>query len=400
MISTTIMNVRKLVESYEQESLGRPRLRSHTSSQVSPTATATQRSLRTYIVKEEGPATAVLKDCTNGFQFEQTPNSPHLSVSLSPDTTTRTLGHHPSMTSAKLICSVLPPPPSAPLSGVPVRPAQQRRANLRARRQQRYSRDESALAAALRRSTEYERVIPPRPPMQYATLQFEARIKDAKARLADARDLLRDDSTDQVSHRALLRTRWMAERWIAIAEKELARVTTPSSDHSLSSQIIVSSARKARRDANLAHFFTHSPTRTPMLSAQRPVPGPFEQPRRISKLNVEPPLLRTWPLTTTLREPMNLKGFRSSPSSSQISGPSLQHVSSSPKQPHPHELEMNSPLSQPSSLSCKSNASTSTTTLLHTPVDDSGDRIWPGFALIHTPHNLLMRSSLRHSVLI
>jgi hypothetical protein len=71
MIST-IMNVRKMVESYEQEQelsppLGRTRLRPDTLPQASTAAAATQRSLRIRrspslkLVKEEGPVTAVLK---------------------------------------------------------------------------------------------------------------------------------------------------------------------------------------------------------------------------------------------------------------------------------------------------------------------------------------------------
>src|SRR6266849_1678200 len=71
---------------------------------------------------------------------------------------------HPAITSAELLCTLAPPlfgpsdtspvlspSPSASSWGVSAIVASQQRVTLRARRQQRYSRDESALAAALRR---------------------------------------------------------------------------------------------------------------------------------------------------------------------------------------------------------------------------------------------------------
>jgi len=54
---------------------------------------------------------------------------------------------------------------------------------------------------------------PPRPSIQYATKQLELRVRDAKARLAELRGLLRDDTTDRETHQAALRARWMLERW-------------------------------------------------------------------------------------------------------------------------------------------------------------------------------------------
>ncbi|KAI0246974.1 hypothetical protein BJV78DRAFT_1285944 [Lactifluus subvellereus] len=403
-----MMNVRKIVESYEQEFSSivkqpppnqeplrpRPPRRSrppapHTSPAPNQRPLRTQRPPSLKIVKEEGPVTTVLKECTNGLQIVQRPNASRISVSLTPDAS-HTLGH-PSMTSAKLLCAIVPPSfgfsgPPAPHPGVPARPTLQPRASLRARRQQRYSRDESALATALRRSTEYERVIPPKPPMQYATKQLEARINDAKARLTDVRDLLRDDTTDQVTYHASLRTRWMAERWIAAAEKELSRANTLTG-YPVSSDTPLPSAQKTRRDANLAYFFTHSPTRTTTLPAQRLFPRPLEQPRRISKHNVEAPQLSKWPLTTTLREPMNLKPFPSmsydTNSKNSVSSP-LPPSPLSPKQPYPHELDMGSPLSESSLLPGVSTAST-LSTVPDTPVDDSGAHIWSGFAVIYIP---------------
>jgi hypothetical protein len=88
----------------------------------------------------------------------------------------------PAITSAELLCTlspplfrpsgtppVLSPSPSVSSWSVYAKLTSQKRVTLCARRQQRYSRDESALAAALRRTTDYERIFPPKPSIQYAT---------------------------------------------------------------------------------------------------------------------------------------------------------------------------------------------------------------------------------------
>jgi hypothetical protein len=252
------------------------------------------------------------------------------------------------------------------------------------RRQQRYSRDESALAASLRRPAEYERVIPQRPSSQYAVRQLEVRVTEAKARLAEVRELLRDESTDQATHQALLRTRWMAERWIAAAEAEHSRAGALV-DISVPLDATPPPARKTRRDVNLAYFFAHSPTRTTALSSQNNPRGPLDHPRLISKRNVEPPQLRTWPLTVTLWEPMKLRTFPSTPYDigSQPSDATL--LPSPPLSPQQHrrsdKLDMGSPVLEPSLRS-------DTTSLLHTPLDDSSLYAWPGFADIYVPPHL------------
>ena len=349
----------------------------------------------------------------NELQTEQRPNAPRLSVPLcvpllyschelrSLDRTSNAshTPRHPSITSAELMCTLAPPPfrpsgtspafspPSASPSNVSARLALQKQANLRARREQRYSRDESALDAALRRPAEYERIFPPRPSTQYVTKQLELRVNEAKARLSELCELLRDDATDRGTHEASLRARWMLERWITSAEKELPRINS-STSCSVSPGAAGSSTQNTRRDANLAYFFTHSPTRTassPM--AKRRYSSPIEQPRRISKQTVEPPLLRKWPLTSTLREPMKLKAFPSTyvtDSKRSIMSLPPHNPPSSPELRHSHDVDLIPPLSEPSSPI--QGISTSTFPAApDTPLDDSRACPWHGFAVIYTP---------------
>jgi hypothetical protein len=277
---------------------------------------------------------------------------------------------------------VRPPSPSAPPDGVPSRLAPQRRANLRMRRQQRYSRDESALATTLRRPADYERVFPPRPSSQYAVTQLEVRVTDAKARLAEVRELLRDETTDQATHQTLLRSRWMEEHWIASAEAELSRAGALVGNL-LPLDAAQPPARKTRQDANLAYFFAHSPTRTTTFSTQNKPSGSLGHPRLISKRDVEPPQLRAWPLTVTLREPMKLRIFPSAPYDigSQPSGATLPHSPpvSPQQQRRPDKLDLGLPVSEPS---------TDTTSPLDTPLDDSSLYAWPSFADIYVPPHL------------
>jgi len=308
---------------------------------------------------------------------------------------------HPSVTSAELLCTLTPPPfvpsgtspaflssPSVPPSKFSTRVAMQKRANLPARRQQRYSREESALASALRRPAEYERIFPSRPSTQYATKQLELRVSDAKARLAELRELLRDDSTDQATHQALLRTRWMLERWISSAEKERLRAST-STGRRIPPDSAVPSPRKTRRDANLAHFFAHSPTRTPTSRSQHRFSSPIEQPRKVFKHNVEPLQLRKWPLTTTLRVPMTLNAFPSishdadSDSEQSILSLALANSPSSPEQLHPNEVDSIPPVSEPSSPIEAISIMTRFPPIPDTPLDDSRTRTWPGSAVIY-----------------
>ncbi|KAI0295918.1 hypothetical protein B0F90DRAFT_1127382 [Multifurca ochricompacta] len=415
------MTVRKIVESYEQEinltvaqPVSRPgalRPRPTSRSQVAhcPQKATNQRSQRTQrppslrIVKEEWPMATVLKvRSTNELHIEQGPNHSRLSVLLTPDTS-YTFGQ-PSLTSAHPLGVLASPTTSSvwsshpsvpPISNIPSRLALQRRAILRACRQQRYSRDESALAAALKRPAEYERIFPSKPSVHHAIKQLDARINDANAHLTEVRELIRDDTTDQATHEALLRTRWMAERWVTAAKSELSRMSTLMS-RPAPQDIALPSARKTRQDANLTYFFAHSPTRTTALSTstRRRVPVSIENPRRICKQNVEPPQLRKWPLATTLRKPMKLKVFlptsASSTTSSEVSGVSL-HLSSPPSSPirqYLRELDLNSIVSGPSlpqlDLSTVSTASTAST-YSDTLMDDTAIHTWPGFAIIYAP---------------
>ena len=308
---------------------------------------------------------------------------------------------HPSITSAKLLCTLAPPPfgtsgtspvlslsPSVPPPSVSARLALQKRENLRAYRQQRYSRDESALAAALRRPAEYERIFPPRPSIQYATKQLELRIDEAKARLADLRELLRDDATDKGTYEASLRARWMLERWIASAKKELPQVNT-STGRPIQPDTVGPSTRNSQRDANLAYFFAHSPTRTTAsLMTKHRYSSPIAQPRRMSKQNVEPPLLRKWPLTSTLRAPMKLKAFPSTSfvtdSERSVVSLSPHSPSSLPNPPHSYDVDLIPPLSEPSSP-LQSISTSAFPAVPDTPLDDSQAHAWHGFAVIYMP---------------
>ncbi|KAH8977482.1 hypothetical protein EDB86DRAFT_1197467 [Lactarius hatsudake] len=408
------MNVRKIVKSYEQEFSStppppssrpgslcpHPRPRQPASHNTSFLVASNQRSMRPQrppslkLVAEEGPA-VVLRDWTNEPQAEPRPKGTRLSVLLTSDTS-HTFGY-PSIVSAKPLRAsstlespdtslIRPRSPSAPTSGLPSRLTLQRRANLRMRRQQQYSRDESALAASLKRPAEYERLFPPKPSSQYAVRQLEIRVNDAKARLAEVRELIRDEATDEATHQALLRTRWMAERWIAATEAELSRAG-PLGGNSVPLDAVHPPVRKTRRDANLAYFFAHSPTQRTTFSAQYKAPGPLDHhPRLISKRDVEPPQLRTWPLTSTLREPIKFKTFPSAPYDirPQPSSPMLPPPSppvSGQQQRRPDKLYLASPEYEPS-------LPTDTTASLDTPLDDSSLYSWPGFADIYVPPHL------------
>jgi len=407
------MNVRKIIESYEQEKSStvarppsrtvtlRPRSRPRPRTQpdgspVSPNQRSprTQRQSGLKIVQEERPVTILLKECTNEFQIEKRPLASRLSVPL-----TSNASGYPSISSAELLCTLapssntLPVLPSSPHAVHPpivsARLTLQKRANLRARRQQRYSREETALASALRLPVEYERIVPSRPSTQYAIKQLELRVSDAKARLKELRDLLLDDTTDQVTHQALLRARWMLEHWITSAEKGLAcaRISTGPP---VPPGAVVPLKRMTRQDANLAYFFAHSPTRTTLSSTRHRFSTPIEQPRRISKHNVEPPQLRKWPLTNTLRAPIELKAFPSTSydTSSERSVATLpvpHNLSPSPEPRHPPGIDSTpAVVHRPSPLQDVSTTSPPLA-VLDTPLDDSPSRTWPGFAVIYVP---------------
>jgi hypothetical protein len=307
---------------------------------------------------------------------------------------------HPAITSAELLCTLAPPlfgpsgtspvvsiSPSVSSRAVSAKLALQQRVTLCARRQQRYSRDESALAAALRRTTDYGRIFPPRPSIQYAAKQLELRVRDAKARLAELRELLRDDTTDRETHQAALRTRWMLERWIKSAENELTRPNTATGCPVTPGPV----GPSTRRDANLAYFFAHSPTRTTASpKTKHRHSSPIEQPRRISKQNVEPPQLRTWPLTSTLRAPMKLKELPSTSTlvvtdteRSVVPNPT-HNDSPSPEPQHSHDVDLITPLAGPSPPQQGIYASTFSARP-DTPLEDSRTRTWHGFAVIYVP---------------
>lgn len=404
------MNVRRIIESYEQGKSAtatrpshrtsahrpRPRPRPRTGSEPSP-VTASQRPARIQrppnlkIVKEERPVAIVLKDCINDFQKS---NPPRVSVPLTSDANHKC--GHPAITSAELLCTLAPPllepsgtspvlSPSPSISSSKL--ALQQRVTLRARRQQRYSRDESALAAALRRTADYERIFPPRPSIQYATKQLELRVRDAKDRLAELRELLRDDTTDRETHQAALRARWMLERWIKSAENELTRANS-ATGCPVTPDPVGPSTQNTRRDANLAYFLAHSPTRTTASpKIKHRYSSPIEQPRKISKQNVEPPQLRTWPLTSTLQKlkalPSTSTLFITDSERSVVPVPPHK-FSSSPVPQHSHDVDLISPPADPSPP--QQGIYTPTFPALpDTPVEDSRTHTWHGFAVIYVP---------------
>ncbi|KAH9997169.1 hypothetical protein BJV74DRAFT_883497 [Russula compacta] len=411
------MNVRKLIESYEQEKSSTaarpptrtgslrpyPRARLGTVGPGISLVPAKQRSLRMprtsslKIVKEERPVTIMLNECTNGLQIERKRNAPCLSVPLRSDI--GAIYGQPSITSAELLCTLATPPSQSfgkspvlsspvPSSTVSARLALQKRATLRARRQQRYSREEFALVAALRRPAEYEGSFSSRPSMQYAIKQLSLRLSDAKTRLAELRQLLQDDTTDQVTHQALLRTRWMLERWIASAEKDLPHAGT-STGRPAPSDAVIPSTRKTRKDANLAYFFSHSPTRTTTSLIQPRFSRSIQQTRMISKHNVEPPQLRKWPLTTTLRAPMKLKPFPSTP---HVTNCELSLVSLTPQRPpsppeptYFRKIDVDSLVTEPSSTPQGIYTAPTFPNVPVTPLDDTQARTQPGFAVIYVP---------------
>ncbi|KAH9015275.1 hypothetical protein EDB83DRAFT_2440262 [Lactarius deliciosus] len=354
------MNVRKIVESYEQESSSTPTppsarpgsLRSHPHTRPRQPAShntsflvANQRSMRPQrppslkLVGEEGPA-VVLREWTNA------PQDRAKTEWRSTSDTSHTFGY-PSIVSAKPLRAsptlespdtslIRPRSPSAPTSGPPLTP---------------YS--------AATRPAEYERLFPPKPSSQYAVRQLEIRVNDAKARLAEVRELIRDEATDEATHQALLRTRWMAERWIAATEAELSRAGPLG--NSVPLDAVQPPVRKTRQDANLAYFFAHSPTQRTTFSAQHKAPGPLDyHPRLISKR--EPPYdVRPQPSSPTLPPP-----------SPPVSGQ---------QQRRPDRLYFGSLEYEPS-------LPTDTTASLDTPLDDSSLYSWPGFADIYVPPHL------------
>jgi hypothetical protein len=308
--------------------------------------------------------------------------------------------NHTAIASAELLCTLAPPlfEPSATSPVVPFSPpvssrsvsaelALQQRVTLRARRQQRYSRDESSLAVALRRTAEYERIFPPRPSIRYATKQLELRVRDAKARLAELRELLRDDTTDRETHQVALRARWMLERWIKSAENELTRPNT-ATGCLVTSDPVGPSTQNTRRDANLAYFFAHSPTRTTASpKTKHRYSSPIGQPRRISKQNVEPPQLRTWPLTSTFQKlkvlPSTSTLFVTDKERSVVLVPP-HNISSSPEPPHSHNVGLISSPAEP--YPPQQRLYTSTFPLRpDTPLEDARTRTWHGFAVIYVP---------------
>ncbi|KAI0316733.1 hypothetical protein OF83DRAFT_1193314 [Amylostereum chailletii] len=179
---------------------------------------------------------------------------------------------------------------------------------LHIRHQERYSRDESALAAAIRDP------IPEFSPRQLqkfelakASSLLRARAQEARERLVAIRTRMANENLGGEELRELQRERWMEERWVVAAEDEEKRVANVASGLSASqkqsvpspSEAIPPPTEQARREANLAKFFARSPTQTTSRTRRRVV-HPL-QTRVLTRRNVEPPQLRMWPIGADLK---------------------------------------------------------------------------------------------------
>ncbi|KAI0049440.1 hypothetical protein FA95DRAFT_873827 [Auriscalpium vulgare] len=190
---------------------------------------------------------------------------------------------------------------------------------LKARRLERYEREEAALRISLQRT----RPSPSAHALQVAQLElttamFDARARDTKARLEELRALLatpeESAKMESMAREDLLKRRWMDERWVVAAEQtqKAAEQTQNVLERNMDSLLATkenqssnsSSTLRARKEANLAKFFARSPTTTSALPRRRRMID--EEPRRISHRDVEPYRLRTWPLDAYLRRPLNI----------------------------------------------------------------------------------------------
>jgi hypothetical protein len=195
----------------------------------------------------------------------------------------------------------------------------------------------------------------------------------------------------------------MLERWMKSAENEPPWANT-ATGRPVMPDPVDPSTQNTRRDANLAYFFAHSPTRT--TAAPKTIhrySSPIEQPRRISKQNVKPPQLRTWPLTSTLHAPMKSKTttftstfFVADSERSVVPFPP-HNFSSSPEPQHSYDVDLVSPLAESSP---PQQGLYTFPAVPDTPLEDSQTRKWHGLRLSTSRHNHLMRNFLRYRVLI
>ncbi|KAA1467140.1 hypothetical protein DENSPDRAFT_877081 [Dentipellis sp. KUC8613] len=226
------------------------------------------------------------------------------------------------------------PSPHPPPSPSPLPPPTQSYtpSQLAARRTARYTLQEAALSAALARCRPSH---PPRDAQLSALARAlaAARRQEARDRVAALREVMADEGLDNATCARLQRERWLEERWLAQAESEAEAEaqgeTKTKTKTKTEAQVQVKGKAKqpttaakgkqnatpapaaeadtgARRRANLARFFAASPTQTAILSSARTLRrAPLPEPRVIaSPRDVEPPLLRAWPFSETLRRPM------------------------------------------------------------------------------------------------
>ncbi|ETW82765.1 hypothetical protein HETIRDRAFT_106953 [Heterobasidion irregulare TC 32-1] len=187
------------------------------------------------------------------------------------------------------------------------------------RRLDRYSRDEAALttafqhyhASSLSSPNETKIVI-----LEQATALLSARAEEAKKRVAELRLRLAENSvTDEREIRTLQKERWMEEKRAGKVEEE-RKVVGIHADALLSSgdkenkysrdtSASTSSVEEWRKQVNLARFFERSPTQTTILCHKHSSSERLKaSPRIMSPKDLETPLLRPWPFTDTLKQPM------------------------------------------------------------------------------------------------
>ncbi|TFY51105.1 hypothetical protein EVG20_g11164, partial [Dentipellis fragilis] len=169
--------------------------------------------------------------------------------------------------------------------------------------------------------------------LELAAARLQARAQEARDRVAALREVMADEGLDNATYERLQRERWLEERWLAKAkaeaeakqpaagEKENVR---PAADADAEHGGGGGGENDARRHANLARFFAKSPTQTAILSSHRTMlRSPLPEPRVIaSPKDIEPPQLRSWPLSETLRQPMKtLRGGRLSCPAGSLSSP-------------------------------------------------------------------------------
>ncbi|KLO17248.1 hypothetical protein SCHPADRAFT_900868 [Schizopora paradoxa] len=146
--------------------------------------------------------------------------------------------------------------------------------HMRARREQRYSREETALTKSLAES-----VAEPSPQeLQLRTLQrakdlLSVSATEAGERLANVRlRLAEDDARDQENREDLLRQRWVEEQRLAAVNREISAIIDQMEglkSHQMQQDITAEKKDVLRMSANFDLFLQKSPTKRPLHSHPR-----------------------------------------------------------------------------------------------------------------------------------